>query len=282
MKPFPGWSWVLALGILGTLAIAVFSGHLPRASQATQMHLAPVALPDDRHAPVDCPRPPARKPMVILVLGQSNAANHGQPGAPLPSSAPDRVYAYFAGRCYLAADPMPGASGTGASFMPKLGELLLEKGAAEEVLFVPLAVESTRVTDWLEHPELRDRLRAALSGLAGQGLEVNRVLWQQGEADNNRNTSGEAYRQGLIRFIHELRALGVRAPIHVARTSYCKGRINRDITTAQIQVLDSGLGILTGPDTDALVGEAWRADGCHFTARGLAAVATLWSEVLVQ
>lgn len=276
-----GWRGILALCAVAMLMIAVvvhrFSGGNHPAWAAP---LTPVKEPDSRHQPVDCQRLPDQNRMVILVLGQSNAANHGPVGAPPDAPGTSGVYAFFAGTCYQAADPMPGTTGSGTSFLPKLGELLLDKRATDAVLFVPMAIESTRVEDWAEHPEIQRRLRDTLASLAARHIRLTHVLWQQGEADNNRNTTGEAYRQGLARFIRTLRAQGVRAPIFVAQASHCKGKNNGGITSAQAQVLDASAGILAGPNTDTLVGEEWRVDGCHFTKRGLDVVATMWSEAL--
>lgn len=59
---------------------------------------------------LQCPR----NAVVLLVLGQSNAANHvyAEPAGVDPSGT---AFSFFRGRCYALADPVPGASGTRAS-----------------------------------------------------------------------------------------------------------------------------------------------------------------------
>ena len=61
---------------------------------------------------------------VFVVAGQSNSANHGEVKQLTKTS---RIATFDGQRWQLANDPQPGASGNGGSFLPPLGDALVEK-----------------------------------------------------------------------------------------------------------------------------------------------------------
>jgi hypothetical protein len=112
------------------------------------------------------------------------------------------------------------------------------------------------------------------------------VLWHQGEADALAGLSGERYRERFLQFASSLRAMGVDAPLYVARASYFAVPAGHDasqsvINAAQGLLPDASSGIFAGPDTDVLRAE-WRYDGCHLSAEGLIRHVELWFEVLMR
>lgn len=222
-------------------------------------------------ARVDCAMLRAQQPLVLLVLGQSNAANHAEPGVqPAPP-----LSLWHGGDCYRAQAPLPGATGQGDSLWPWLNQALGGELAGRPLLFALLAVESTRLADWTEAGPLHSQWQQLLQQLQASQLKVDLVLWQQGEADSRARTTPDAYRQGLRKLQAQLRATGVAAPIMLARSSYCPPAQHQAIHAVQTEFALQAAGFLAGPDTDALQGPA-RSGGCHFSRTGLQAAAASW------
>ncbi len=223
---------------------------------------------------------------IFLICGQSNAANHG--GGFHRARAGVFSLNFLDLRCYAADDPLPGASGNGASPWPLLGDLLLERTLFKRVLFVPVAFAGTYAKDWIKDGPVRHRLTLALTRLQKRlGVHMigfDGVFWQQGEAEANlTDLTASQYRAQLETLFTGLRQYGVYCPIFVSRTSVCEGPMphpfknHAAIRQAQSDVVDLARGIIAGPDTDR-IGGAGRSDGCHFSAEGIRQAASLWLE----
>jgi Carbohydrate esterase, sialic acid-specific acetylesterase len=224
---------------------------------------------------------------VFLILGQSNAANHGAG----KHTAQQRSYCldFLRMRCYIADDPLPGASGNEGSVWSQLGDMIIEGKMFQNVLFVPLAFGGSFISDWVAGGSMYGRTSLALSrirkALNTRFLPFSGILWQQGEAEaNHTNMSDLAYKMYFHDVVGDLRAHGVFAPIFVARSTICESgdhpyRNHAAIRRAQGELADPYHGIFPGPDTDQ-IGAEGRRDGCHFSDIGLHRCAALWFEVL--
>ncbi len=215
--------------------------------------------------------------MVAVLLGQSNAANHGEL---VPTRPHENLFNYFDGGCFEASDPLLGATGTGASVWTRVGRRLLDHNVYERVILAPLAVSGATVQDWAPGGKLAGSLVRNLAELEHVGLAVTSVMWQQGEADAADHTSRSDYERRLRAVIGTIRSRVRAAPIYVSSTSRCALiRPDPEIRAAQAAVVDRRANILAGPDVDAL-DERYRYDGCHFNDDGLEALADLWIERL--
>src|SRR4051794_39070279 len=84
-------------------------------------------------SPVKCgPFGRRKKSFTFLILGQSNAGNHGEG----KFSAARRVFNFnvFDGLRYPASDPLLGATGEGGSPWCLVADTLIERGIADEIL----------------------------------------------------------------------------------------------------------------------------------------------------
>ncbi len=244
---------------------------------------------------------------VFVVAGQSNSANHGESrlvprGDRVAALAPD-------GTWRIAADPQPGASGDAGSFLPPLGDRLVERFDVP-VGFVACGIGATSVREWLpagarfpNPPTLESRVKARADGAwesdgAAFAMLVERmrqcgpegfraVLWHQGESDANqadrsRTLAGPLYEDFLARLITaSRREIGREVPWFVARASYHVpgDESSTEIRAAQNAVCRDGLA-LVGPDTD-LLGAPFRdggGKGVHFSGPGLVRHAESWFE----
>ena len=242
---------------------------------------------------------------VFVVAGQSNSANHGEERL---APATDRVVALDPeGVWRVAADPQPGASGDGGSFLPALGDRL-EAELNVPIGLVACGIGATSVREWLPEgsrfpapPTLTARVRpVAGGGFESDGaafamlvrrmkqLEPNgfrAVLWHQGESDANqqdlsRTLPGPLYEAMLERIIRATRAeVGHQHPWFVARATYHVpgDESSTDIRAAQAAVCRDGLA-LPGPDTDRLTGPLRDSGGrgVHFSGAGQRRHAEAW------
>ncbi|MHC1788401.1 sialate O-acetylesterase [Solidesulfovibrio sp.] len=226
------------------------------------------------------------RPLVVLVLGQSNVANSAL-GEYRPRH---RIGNYFEGSCFTAKNPLLGPSGERASVVLDFADSAIEEGLFDSALVVSLAVQGASVFSWSRHGDLRPLLEKTLREMASQGIAVNLVLYHQGEADCLIGLEGERYALALDNILGDLRRLGVRAPAIVSRVSRHKAldcadpdpaacsRICPDIRAAQAAVVDVAHGVFAGPDTDMAVPE--RFDGYHMTDAGRQRFAALLLETV--
>lgn len=217
-------------------------------------------------------------PLVLLVLGQSNAANHGLPMGNHPGTA---VTVFDGQSCHRSFDPLPGATGRGASIWSRLPTHLARQGVTREVVFEVLAVGATTVHDWTAAGSpLRQALATLSRRLASSPLAPDLVLWQQGEGDMEAGTTAEQYRQRMTELVGHLRREGIRAPVVLAFSTVCRSAPSGQIREAVASLAASGPDFKLGPDTDTLTGAVYRFDDCHFTAAGRDAAAALWAQAL--
>lgn len=262
--------------LIGGVLIGAIGSHLvsPRSSQINLTALPPLprierpCLPDsDRTA-------------VIVLLGQSNAANYGN----TRYSAREAVDNFdpASGKCFAAADPLLGADGAGGNFGTRLGDLLIQAGRYDRVIVASFAVEGASLSALNnEHAERIDR---AMSALQAAKLRPTHFLVQQGEKDAILTTTQQQYVSLLHQFVKRFRAAGFDAPFYLSRTTKCDVYAPTNVAAvraAQLSAVNDQLNIRPGPDTD-LIGNDGRNphDGCHMNELGTLANAALWGSFI--
>lgn len=246
---------------------------------------------------------------IFVVAGQSNSANHGEERQMVRSG---RVAVQDGKGWRLAHDPQPGASGGSGSFVPPLGDALVE-ACDVPVGFICCGIGATSIREWLpegtafiQPPTLRGRVRQLPDGrFASDGLAFamlcermksvgprgfRAVLWHQGESDANQadpacTLPGDIYRDHLAILIRaSAETIGWQPRWFVAQASYHgpQDQGSPDIRAAQAGVCRDGLA-LQGPDTDALGGDYRDGGGrgVHFSGAGLKQHAELWVEKIL-
>jgi hypothetical protein len=240
------------------------SGSLGRlVARLSPRSLAPQPLGDG---------PRWRMPFVLIAAGQSNAANHGRP----PGRAGEGTYALAADGLYPLTDPLPGASGQGGSVWSRWAALRRARHPEQQVVVAAVAQGSSAVADWVGLGAHAKRIQQLLPQLKRQGLNVDAVVWIQGETEAWRpQASGLAYRSALNQWIDSIRSLDISAPIFICLTSRDgNGVINTTIRQAQASTWSESANVYAGVDIDSL-GEPFRSDRVHFNERGLNEIAKL-------
>lgn len=274
---WPALVMVLVLA-LASLGAARWQGWpwSPSLTGQPQAPLPPLQAWRDR--PVPCSvlysGPAERPPLLLLAMGQSNAANHAQALAPtLPLPLIDGE------RCGLSTDPLPGATGAGASLWSAVHAQLGGQLGGRPVVWAVMAVDGSSLAQWLGPGPLRQHWEQRLAALLAQtqrlGWPVAAVLWQQGEADARAGRSAADYAADLRRLQQAMARHGLSAPWWLAQSGRCPPAGGVALQAAREQLWqEAPQTFRRGPDTDQL-GPALR-EGCHFNAHGREAAAGLW------
>ncbi len=214
------------------------------------------------------------KTAVLLLIGQSNAANYqGQ----RHQSDDDRVVNFSAGHCYRAASPLLGADGEMGETWTLLGKKLVQSGLYRAVILIPAAVGGSTIHRWADGGDLSAMMAAEIKAV-GSRYTITGVLLDQGAADIAMKTPEDRYRTDLKSLIDTVRSRGVRAPFYITRCSVGGADWTEDnpIARAQASLADSRYAIFDGPNTDRDVTSFDRYDGYHFSASGQEKYTDAW------
>jgi hypothetical protein len=222
---------------------------------------------------VPCNKAMTGKTMVALAFGQSNSANYGQTLMATKRNA----YNFYDSKCYKAADPMLGATRNGGSVWTRLGDMLIESGTYDNVIFVTIGVGGSEVKRWAPDGDLNGRIADVARQLEQKKLKLTHLLWHQGESDLHIKTPKDEYKRMFMAMFAGIRKLGIDAPIYVAVATHCGGGgFGGGIQSAQRELVNPALKIYPGADSDKLAGIEDRYDDCHFSASGLKKHAEMW------
>jgi Carbohydrate esterase, sialic acid-specific acetylesterase len=219
---------------------------------------------------------------VILALGASNIANEGDPHemfVPLPG-----VYNFnfIDGRCYVAKDPLLGATRDRSNLLTRLGDLLVRRGLYDRVLLVPIAYGGTFAVEWAPQGRMHPRLKRALKMLARRRMSLTHVLWQEGEAEAAASdVDAKTWIAHFNAVADTIRAATHGVAIYVAQCTICRNAPNEIVRAAQRNVVDPSRKIFAGPDLD-VIGIEDRWDECHFSTSGLNRAAELWLKAITE
>ncbi|MFM2199278.1 MAG: hypothetical protein RLZZ505_2710 [Verrucomicrobiota bacterium] len=221
---------------------------------------------------------------IYLTAGQSNSANYGTPG----TNTDDRVSAmdYATGVWTLAADPIPGATGTDGAVWTRLGGLVTATTNLP-VGFVCTGIGATAVSEWVP-PASQGyvKLKAAAQAFPANGFRA--VLWHQGESDSGLATTPAEYQTRLQSIIAQLRAdAGWTMPWYVAEASFVPSvnpptnlTVEEPVVAGQRRVIYADPLVFAGPVTDNFHLEGKCRDGVHFNDAGMVDHARQWADVL--
>ena len=220
---------------------------------------------------VNCPAQTATTE-VLFAFGQSNSANHDVHSF---SNTDARIINYFEGHCYIASDPMLGATGLSGSVWIPTAQGILASGQVDTVIIATAGIGGSAVARWATG-DLVSHYEERLSDVASS-YTVTKFLWHQGEADGQQGTSTSDYEASISQVIQKAQATVPSAKFFVSIVSLCGSPVTHsNITDAQRSIIN-GSSILQGPDSDTIpVSMRSPADNCHMAESGQNALAQLW------
>ena len=218
---------------------------------------------------VDCPEPEDAE--VIVSFGQSNAANSG--GYRHLNSDP-KILNFFAGHCYVASDPMLGASANrGSLWIPIARAYQSDK----TIVLVTFAVGATKVEQWLDPSVLGAHFDSNMSSLSEAGFTPDTMIWFQGESDHDSDPI--KYEEDLHTLLSSVSSRYPNTKLAISGTSYCAQHSSPKIVDAQRSVASrlesTWLGV-----TDEIIGSENRYDDCHLSQLGMERVANQFAKAL--
>jgi hypothetical protein len=259
--------------LMGGLLIGTIAGKL-LTKDARQTDLAGLPPPPAR---IERPcGPVSGKTAIIVVHGQSNAANFGS-SRHTAREAVDN-FDPASGKCFAAADPLLGADGIGGSFATRLGDILIQAGRYDRVILVPLARGGASLS--FLNDEGAELTTNGIAKLKEAGLTPTHILFQQGERDAISTTTAEQYASLLHQLVKRFRAAGFDAPFYLSRSAKCdyvEPNNMAAVRAGQLSAVNEALNIRPGPDTDTIGNEGRSPDGCHMNEAGTLANAALWA-----
>jgi hypothetical protein len=217
----------------------------------------------------ECPTP-GKSVAVLLSMGQSNSANHGE--KLYQTRHPGRVVNFFDGACYDASSPLLGATGERGEFMTLLADMLVESGRFSSVVLVASGVGGTPVSRWQRDGDLNDMLLKVVDIVQRQ-YRFTHVLFHQGEADFRMYTSAKVYASSFNSLKESLREIGVDAPFFVSISTKCGRNAHwipdNPTASGQQMVVAGDSRVFLGANTDSLLLPTDRTDDeCHFRESG--------------
>jgi hypothetical protein len=251
-----------------------------------------IAPPNDGAEPIYGPIPTAigrqqvscaddKTKFVIVTLGQSNAANFA---AGRYSAHNDVVnFNFYDGQCYRAIDPLVGASGDGANFATRLGDILIERRFAERIVIAPIAMGNTRIEDWSSAGVFNQRIRVLIRRLSDAGMAPDVILWQHGEGNvGDDDPGGRNYSRHLLDVVQTFRTYGIAAPFMIALCALVADPppTSENVRAGQREAVRAGIGTFPGPDTDR-IGHDDRFDRIHMSESGVRKQAQMWADSIM-
>lgn len=271
----------LAALLATTLFIQPAFADCYAALSATHTNESNVLYDNAGYTEVSCAPVEGQRTAVIIVMGQSLAANTVN-SAYTPTHSANQQLNIYDGKCYQAKGKALGVQGAQVSWMgARLGDVLLDRDAYDRVVMVPMAIGGTWAAEWANtttKPFLGRRIGNVACMLQSAGLTPTHVIWMQGENDTYSGTSQASYTASLQTIIGAIRGAGITAPILVNVESWLSGAISTAVRNAQMSVVGSN-GVIQGANMDSL-NNSYRYDGTHLNAAGALAAANLLADII--
>ena len=214
---------------------------------------------------------PNKKDTIVIVgIGQSNSTNE----APFKNSTErNNIFNFFNGECYLAEDPLLGASGRkGSVWIP-----LAEKLTLNNVVIVSFGIGATKIEHWVDENILFNHYIKNIRSLKNIYPNPDFVFWIQGESDVKTNIT--QFKVNLTKFMKSIKNDLPQTEIFITGTSYCNGVDNLLIVAAQKKVANN-LNINFIEGMDDLNSPRLRYEGCHFNELGIEKLSELLANSL--
>jgi hypothetical protein len=226
---------------------------------------------------IPCPAQ-TEKTAVILAIGQSNSANHGE--TRFTTKYPARVLNYFNGKCYSAASPLFGATGISGEFLTPMADILIRNGDYETVILITSGIGGTPVKRWEKGGDLNGMLSKVLDK-THSNYTITDIIWHQGETDFTLNTPPEGYKKSFHSLLDSIRGeTKTLPPVYYAIATRCGDNwsANNPVARAQASLANEAAHIYFAVNTDELVPADERIDSnCHFKEKAQLTVANAYA-----
>ncbi len=211
---------------------------------------------------------------VILIVGQSNAANSG-----LSLIKEDKKNLNFNPAdnfCYELSEPVLGADGTiGDSITSSIGKKIKIK---DEVIFLNISVAGSTINEWVEWygSDVNESLKFILNE-----NYLKASVWMQGEAEDLKSSKNyfDKFRSLKDIMFKDLQNQFENSLFIITRSTICANRENQEIINLEmekqrqkIKKKFKNIELLKITDT---LDKTYRHDGCHFNRKGIDKISSI-------
>jgi len=226
---------------------------------------------------VEYPITDLKKPLIILIFGQSNVANtvsqKSQTNLPILN--------FYQGKLYRAKDPLLGATGQRGSLWISTAKKLLDISDYKEIILINTARSNSSVKDWLPQGKFYDTLKSSYHALNNLNLPPQVIVFGQGERDAIDGVSYKDYNRNLHILYKNIQHFHENKPFLLSLTSRCFEYLpNNNIRKGQIELIREYPSVFQGPDTDKF-NEVYRYDGCHYNTLGKIKISKIWANKII-
>ncbi len=219
---------------------------------------------------------------VLLIIGQSNSANHAQ--KKYTTENPTKVFNYFKGKCYVASSPLLGATGDEGEFITPLADKLIANGTYKSVVIISSGIHGSLISRWQKDGDLNEMLLETLEEVKSK-YKVNNIIWHQGESDYSQHTSSKLYENSFRSLLNTIKQKGVMAHTYIAVATKCgfdaTWTYENPTAIGQKSLIDNE-NIFIGANTDTLLEKIDRINlgDCHFSQSGQEKTSTAFSDAI--
>jgi hypothetical protein len=222
------------------------------------------------------PVPAVPEQLRVFVIGQSISSNCNEH----KFGPVENVFQVgLNGDVKAAQDPFEWADCTNGSMWMPLGKLIVERGLAKQVIFMPIGVSGTTVRDWQEGGLAYPKLNNAIAQIKQKRMAFDVALWHQGSSDIGTDKNVYLSRLGSV-----VDYIDARIPIGrwvIAVHSRCFGNYDKNIEDAQRAFIATpGTKRYLGPNNNLLGNEFRVSDACHLNERGQQEMASMWFDAI--
>lgn len=220
-------------------------------------------------------QPNCNSPLVILIIGQSNAANFGEDSR-RDTSLLDNTFMLCESSYVPLSTPMCGASGRKDHPWARMATILRKSTNYDCIILANTAIGGASLATLSSFFHASAINQTAVQLIIDFG-KIDVVIIQQGESQLGKSSE---YSGEFFHFLSNVPAIA-DIPILLSRTSYCNGRSDPALIDAQNQVISANRRVFPGPNTDKYTSLKFRSsDQCHFNSHGLDQLGIEWATAI--
>jgi len=218
----------------------------------------------------ECPK----NKSVILIIGQSNAANSGL--ALIKEDKKNLNFNPADNFCYQLSEPVLGADGThGDSITSSIGKKIKIK---DEVIFLNISVAGSSINEWVKW--YGSDVNKSLKFILNENY-LKASVWMQGEAEDFKSSKNYFKNFMTLKDImfKDLHNQFNNSLYIITRSTICANRENQEIINLEMEkqrqkIRKNFKNIELLKITDTL-DKSYRHDGCHFNRKGIDKISSI-------
>lgn len=224
---------------------------------------------------------------VVITMGQSTA-NNGVLGASpyTPTETNNHQYSLLHDKCYRTRGLGLTSSGTSQWWQARLGDKLINTGAYQRVILVPLGYNTNSrdlVADQTA-PQMLNRIAVLMRRLISRGIPPTHIVFALGDGDCLESITGAQFTANINRALAMYRSFAGTRKYLINIQSYhpsCSAPAYGQIHDVQVAAVATfGANVVLGADADSITAALYREDGIHWSQTGSDTIAGMLRTII--